>query len=60
MPRLTLLLILGLLTSSFAAGVVAHSLADLRSSASGCELDHNGPPTSEPSTDSGWEYDPNG
>ena len=61
MPRLTLLLILGLLVSQTPAGVVLHSVADLLSSNSGWEFDPNGSPTpSDPEGDRGWEIDPNG
>lgn len=60
MPRLTLLLILGLLASRPPAGVILHSLADLLTSNSGWEMDRGGPPAPDPSPNSGWEMDPDG
>jgi len=61
MPRLTfLLLTLSLLAPHTPAGGVLRSVADLLSSKSSCEMDSNGPTSSEPYPDRGWEIDPNG
>ncbi|HEX5718946.1 MAG TPA: hypothetical protein VF179_22480 [Thermoanaerobaculia bacterium] len=61
MPRITLLILtLGLLAPHTPAGGVLRSVADLLSSDSGWERGPDGPTSSEPDPDRGWEIDPNG